>query len=51
MRGLDVGAGTEDEGDNLSFHPITMPGIQTGSDRFPTQVIGSRVGMAKGMNH
>lgn len=31
--------------------PITMLGIQTGSDRFPTQVIGSRVGMAKGMIH
>lgn len=31
--------------------PITTPAIQTGSDRFPAQVIGSRVGMPKGMNH
>lgn len=31
--------------------PITTPAILTGSDRFPAQVIGSRVGMAKGMNH
>lgn len=43
--------GVKMKGTTYRSTPSTMLGTQTGSDRFPAQVIERLIGTARGMNH